>query len=46
MVQERRTSISISEDFWEFLQANKRRGQTMQDVIEELIDIADDECED
>ena len=45
MVQERRTSISVSEDFWEFLQANKRRGQTMQDVIEELIDISEEEEE-
>jgi predicted CopG family antitoxin len=40
-----RVTINITEDFWEFLQANKRRGQSIQDVIEELIHISEDEDE-
>ena len=40
-----RVTINVTEDFWEFLQAHKRRGQSIQDVIEELIDIAEDEDE-
>jgi hypothetical protein len=45
-----RTTINVDADFAEFLYSQKRRGQTMQEVIEDLIEIADEEnsfdCED
>jgi predicted CopG family antitoxin len=38
-------TINVDPEFWEFIHSQKRRGQSMQEVIEELIEIADEECE-
>ena len=36
-------TINVDPDFWEYLNAQRHRGQSFQELIEELIEIADEE---